>query len=326
MIVLACVVLLLVGLGLLWWSGELTVKYAIETAHVFNLSMLFVGFIVISIATGIPELAIAITTLFRGVHSLSVGAILGSNFSDIALVLGIPAFFIQTIIIKKDEYKESVFMLGLSAAVMAFVFLWGELHWWSGIVLILVYFIALATIWHLCHVPKAAHAYVHKDLKPEYKSHEVGVGHKVLVVGKLLASGGLVLFGSHLSVIASIELAKNLPWSIGTIGSTIMAIGTSLPELTIAFIAVRRKEYALAIGASFGSVLEQGTLILGILALFSRTPISISEFTHLAPFMFIAFAITGYGIIRRERINRKEGGALLALYVMFLVYEFAYAV
>lgn len=326
MVVIGYALLLIIGLSLLWWSGELTVKYAIATAHIFNLSMFFIGFIVISISTGLPELAITITSLFYGVHQLSVGTILGSNFSDVALVLGLPAFFIRTLLVQKDEYKECVFMLGLSAAVMAFVFLWGELYWWTGILLILVYLIALATIWRLRKIRKATREYFQEELKPEYKPHEISVEQKILVFGKLLASGGLVLLGSHLSIVASIALAKHLPWTIGTIGSTIMAVGTSLPELIIAFFAARRKEYALAIGTSFGSVLEQGTLILGILALFSHVPISITQFRHLAPFMFISFAIAGYGIIRRERINRREGGSLILLYLIFLVYEFLYTI
>ncbi|MBT4855548.1 sodium:calcium antiporter [bacterium] len=320
------IVLLVVGLGLLWWAGELTVKYALEMAHMFGFSMLFMGFIVISVSTGLPELAIAIASIYTGVHSLSVGAILGSNFSDIALVLGAPAFFIQTLCIGAEEYKESVFILGLSAAVMAFVFLWGELHWWSGILLILVYIGALITVWQLRRIRDAAHSYVEKELKPEYEPHEAGWSYKLWIIIKLLLSALVVWLGSHLSVSSTVRLAEFLPWSIETLGETIMAIGTSLPELAIAIIAARRKQYSLAIGTSFGSVLEQGTLILGILALFSGNTIVIANFRHIAPFMFIAFAIVGYGIIRREKINRKEGGALLTLYIVFLAYEFFYKV
>ena len=323
MVMLLYIGLLIFGLGLLWWSGELTVRYSLEMAHIFNFSMLFIGFIIISIATGLPELAIVISSLIKNVHSLSIGAIIGSNFSDVALVLGIPAFFIQTLLVGEEEYKEVVFMLGLSAAVMAFVFLWGTLYWWSGLLLMAVYLGALGTIWRLRHVKKAVHAYVKDDLKPQYELHEVGGWYKFFVIIKLCISALLVLFASHCAVTASIFLAKMLPWSIETIGETIMAIGTSLPEMTIAFIAARRKEYSLAIGTSFGSVLEQGTLLLGIVAFFSGNSVSITQFRHIAPFMFIAFAIVGYGIIWRQRINRREGGALLLLYLVFLVYEFA---
>lgn len=316
-------ILLLLGLAGLWWAGELTVRYAMEAAHLFNISMLFIGFIVISISTGLPELAIAITSLYHGVHSLSVGAIIGSNFSDIALVLGIPALFIQTLQIGAKEYKEAVFMLLLSIGVMACIFIWGELSFWLSLVLIGIYIFALVKIWRLRHVRAASKEYMHEELKPDYPIHRVQWGYKLWVIIKLCLAALLVLFASHISVQAAVTLAALLPWSIETIGETIMAIGTSLPELAIAVVAARKKEYSLTIGTSFGSVLEQGTLILGLLGLFSKQTISIVPFYHIVPFMFIAFAIVAYGIVRREKINRYEGGALVTLYAVFLVYEFA---
>ncbi len=131
----------------------------------------------------------------------------------------------------------------------------------------------------------------------------------------------MILIASEFSVNCAIKLTSLLKFSLETVGATILAIGTSLPELTLAITAVKKKEYSLAIGNSLGSVLEQGTLLLGLLAFASDKPINIVPLRMLAPFMFLSFVILGFGILKRKKLTRIHGAIMVFVFVMFLVYQ-----
>jgi len=144
---------------------------------------------------------------------------------------------------------------------------------------------------------------------------------KWITLFKLAGSVSLVLISSEMAVRFAIKLTKSLSLSLETVGATIFAVGTSLPELSLALNAVKKREYSLALGNSLGSVLEQGTLLLGLLALGSGKVVDIRPLRGLAPFMFISFGIIGFGMIKRKRINRIEGALMLAVFVAFMIYQ-----
>ncbi len=310
---------LIISLLVLWFSGNLSVRYAIETSAKFKLTSLFVGFVLIAVSTGIPELSVVIASFFKGVEEISVGTILGSNICDISLVLGLVVLLGGTIHVKPKENKSAVLMLFITSLAMLAVFLLGILTKLTGIILILIYIVSIWWLW-----TKRTKKEIKQKEKEQKKIIEDGdpfLKRKWGVLLKLAGSIVLVLISSEFAVRFAIGLTNILKLSLETIGATIFAVGTSLPELSLGLHAVKKKEYSLALGNSLGSVLEQGTLLLGILAIGSGKVIDIKPLRGLAPFMFISFGIIAFGMIKRKRINRIEGAIMLAVFVAFMIYQ-----
>ena len=119
-----CIVGILFSFFLLWIAGSFAVKYSVLTADMFNLNTLFVGFVLISISTGFPELAVVIMSLLRGADVVSVGTILGSNLSDISLVIGLPVLIYGGVLLNKKDIKDSllIILVTFSSMILIFIF------------------------------------------------------------------------------------------------------------------------------------------------------------------------------------------------------------
>ncbi len=315
--------LLILSLIMLWFSGDLSVKYSIKTAAAFKLTSLFVGFVLIAIATGLPELSIIIASLFEHVPAISAGTILGSNVCDISLVLGL-AILIggRNIQINKKECKDSLLMLFVASAAMAIVFFLGVLNKITGLILISVYFISIWWLWK--NSTKKEIAEEKKDQREAIENHDPFFKTKWGVLLKLFGSIILVLISSEFAVRIALQLTKLLHLSLETVGATIFAIGTSLPEISLGLNAVKKREYSLALGNSLGSVLEQGTLLLGLLAFASPAAIDIRGLRTLVPFMFFSFGLIAFGIIKYKKIGKIAALLMFANFITFLIYQLAW--
>ncbi len=326
---------LFTSLIFLWWAGGLSVNYSVRMADIFNLNALFIGFVLISISTGFPELSIAISSVLKGVHDISAGDILGSNVCDVSLVLGLAIILYGTLKISKKEAKDSLIMLLITMITMAAIFLLGSLNWISGIVLILVYLVSIGWLWltstkkEILEEEKLQEKVSAENLELKVKPGRgqrqepgrVSRKEKILVLLKLAGAILLVLGASELAVHFAIEVTKELALSLKTIGATIFAVGTSLPEISLSLNAMKKKQHSLALGNALGSVLEQGTLLMGILALIAGKPIDTAGLRSLAPFMFFSFFIIGYSIIRKKKIGKGEAVLMLISFVLFLIYQ-----
>jgi cation:H+ antiporter len=314
---------LAIGLLLLWWAGSRSVTYCRQTAEVFGLTRFFVGFVIMAVSTGIPELAVAFTSVFRHVPQLSVGDIIGSNFLDISLVLGIPALFIGPLLVhERQDRHELLFSLFISCLVMMLVFMFGFLYWWHGIFLILVYLAYLIWLHRIRHpMPAVEVGEVPRGNNNAGSPKQPSPAMKWKTTAKLLASLGLVILAAHMSVEMGIAVAYTFAWRLEVVGVAIFSIGTSLPELVFSVHAVLAKEYSLALGNAFGSVFEQATLILGLLAFISPHGINIKPFFSIIPFMFLSFFIVGFGMLKRRKIGKFEAIGMLLLVVCFFGYR-----
>ena len=322
LLMLVYFVALAVSLFFLWLSGDLSVKYSIETAAKFKLTTLFVGFVLIAISTGLPELSVVISSLFHQSPGISAGTILGSNVCDISLVLGLAILLGRSIPIEPKECKDSFMLLLITTLAMVVVFLLGVLTRIVGLLLILIYVVAIWWLWK--NSTKKEISEEEKEQKEAVANHDPYLKRKWGILLKLFFSVVAVLISSEFAVLFAIELTKMLNLSLETVGATIFAIGTSLPEISVGLNAVKKREYSLALGNSLGSVLEQGTLLLGLLAFASPKSIDIRPLRTLAPFMFISFAIIFWGILMRKKLTRIEGLLMFTLFIVFMIYQIAW--
>lgn len=323
---------LVVGLVGLWLASERAVEYSIKLSKIFGITTFFIGFVLIAISTGLPELGVTIASLWREVPEVALGDIIGSNFLDISLVLGLPAVIFGTLNVKKEDKLPLMLMLLVTSLVMAFIFILGNLKPIHGVILLFLYVIVIWWLWKTKAVKVVSEEDVVEGLAGENKVRKKPFVKKVFILLKLFVSLAFLVLFSRLSVDCGVFVAGYLPISLAEVGATIFAIGTSLPELALSFHAVRRKDYALAFGNSFGSVLEQATLILGTLAIFgSGKKLSTVRFLPVAPLMFVAYAIVAHSLLkktkvgRQEGLGRKEGFLLLGLFATYITYYFLHS-
>jgi len=300
---IAELILLLVSLIVLARASELVVDNSLEIANYFRVSELVVGFLLVSIATSLPELSIAITSLFENASLVSAGNVLGANIADITLVLGAAALVSQFKISEGDAWKSANLLV--LAALAPFLLLFFPGFWTS--VLLLVIFAAYAVL----------------ALKQRSDKTKQTVSKNKAWLAALFFAFGIILLlvSADFAVKSAVFLASLLGVSSMIVGATIVSIGTTLPELMVNLQSVRKRNYSLAIGNSVGSTVINSTLILGV-ASFSK-PLLNSNFLFLAILFLVAAGLVA-GLLQTRFLDKKKGVVLLAAYVIFLAAMLAF--
>lgn len=321
-LVVVTIAMVVGGLIGLWWCGERVVQYTVEVAQAFKISTFFAGFVILAIAADIPEIAVALTAAFKGASGISAGNLLGGNFVDVAFVIGLTLIFAPSSLIlsSHDKFKLAI-MLGLTSLILLMLLLVGSVGKVIGFCLIGVYIVALLWMWKRRDVH---HDVIHEEVAAIKEAvHE----HKSIILTSrfgLLIKLGMsfigVLYASSVAVGSALDLAAMLALPAEVIGATLLAVGTSLPEFVISFTSMRRGHDSLALGPTLGTVLEQSTLILGILAMTSAKPVMLGGLAASIIFSLLACAILCYSLIRYEGIGKGTGMVLCGLLIAYGAY------
>ncbi len=291
-------------------SSEWVVRHAAHLSGLFGVSAFAVGFIIISIATSLPELAVVIFSSVNGVPGMGIGGVMGSNLSDLTIVLGITAILAGPIILKRKEIIGLVELLFITSLVTVLIFQSKQLTQLHGIVLLALFVYLLFTLYKKGKVPRDVFDGVTEK--------------KRTAVFKLSGSLGLLVIAAYFAVSSATAIADELAISATLIGATLVALSTSLPELAVELRAVKNKQYALALGDLFGSAVTNVTLVLGTLALLSAgsAKIDISPLVGILPIFFVTLFFIWYSLSKQGKITKNEGFILCGLYALFLVQEF----
>ena len=298
---------LIIGLAILLAGGKFLVDGASGLALKFGLSQGLIGLTIVAFGTSAPELLVSINAALKGTSDIALGNVIGSNISNISLVLGISALIFPIAILKSVIKLD--YLAALTSSVIFYVMaLNGNISRWEGLIL----FVLLILI-NLYFFRKLSS----KDsLEPEGSTI---VLHPLWKTILLLLAGALGLFfGSDMLVDSAVNISKKLGISEHVIGVTIIAIGTSLPELVTSVIAALNKKTDIAIGNILGSNIMNVLAIIGITALVS--PIQVSELFLKQDFLWmIGFTLILFPILKSKlNISRWEGTLLLILYGLYI--------
>lgn len=304
---------LIVGFLLLIFSGDFLVKGAVSIALKFQLSTLVIGMTIVSFGTSAPELLVSIEAALGGHPDISIGSVVGSNISNIALILGITAL-VFPIAVSKATLRVDWPMMMLSTLLFAGLVLDGELSSLEG-VLFLAFLIGF--IWWLIYSNRKSNSTpsISDDVNEDDKEIPLWKGLGLVVIGAL----GLV-FGADLMLKGAVDIAREYNVSERIIGLTIVAFGTSLPELITSCVAAFRKEADISIGNLIGSNIFNILAILGITSIIH--PISVSDSIInsdnyiLLGITFLVFPLMYFG----KKISRLKGLVLLLVYLSYLFY------
>ncbi len=297
------------GLVLLFAGGELLVRGASALAFRFGVSALAVGLTVVGLGTSAPELVVSVDAALGGANDVSLGNVVGSNICNVALILGLSALLRPVNVEAKLVRIDGPLMVFVSVCVVAM--LWdGALSRLDGVILLagLVGYLVF-TLWQARQESDV--------IREEFESAVPGAVSRVGAAVGFVAAGLLALLaGGHLLVRAAVDLAEAIGMSQATIGLTIVALGTSLPELATSVVAAIRGQSDIAAGNVVGSNLFNMLGILGVTALI--TPLSRGEVGWSDLGVMIGVAVIALPLlVTHLRLSRLEGAILLVIYVVY---------
>ncbi|WP_418638376.1 calcium/sodium antiporter [Winogradskyella sp.] len=309
------VFLVIAGLALLVVGGDFLVRAAVGLSFKLKLSKLVIGMTVVSFATSAPELLVSLQAALDGVSDIALGNVIGSNIANIGLVLGITAI-ISPLAVDKDFYKLNWPMMMLSSFVL-YYFLWNDniLTAIEGTIL----FIALIVF--LIVLIKSSRKSIKANME-EVDDALAVVSNFKIVMWLLIGAAGLY-FGSDWLVEGAKQLATTIGISDYAISVTVIAIGTSVPELAASVIAALKKEKALSLGNLIGSNIFNIASVLGLTAVIK--PIAVNpatpEILSTNIWWMIGFAAILIPLIiipKRFEIGRLKGMLLFGAYLVFI--------
>ena len=310
------IIALLLGLVLLFFGGEVLVKGSVALALRMRISTLVVGMTVVSFATSAPELFVSLQAVLGGSNDIAFGNIIGSNIANITLVLGITALIFRLKISDQTANLNYPVLLIASLLFGGVMYFFNGIPTWVGFV-----FIALLLLftWSLITRSRKESLQDTSEVLSEGKNDSLFKS-----LGFLLAGIVLLKFGADYLVEGTVEIAKMFDVSERVIAVTVVAIGTSIPELATSIVAALKKEDNLAIGNLIGSNIFNILAVLGVVA--SVKEISIIDTAILSfdyVYMIIITFILGlfiYAFSKRE-ISRTEGALLLLVYISYLYFS-----
>ena len=307
--ILLQIALVAVGLAMLYFGAEWLVRGSIAIANKLRISQLVIGLTIVAFGTSTPELAVSASSSLQGLSDVALGNVIGSNIINIGFILGIAAVISPIAVARKVIRKEIPILIGVSF-LLVLVSIDGSINFVDG--LILVSGIISFTIF----------SYKTSKKEPITES-EMGTVTQIMTIPRtaLLIGIGLVLLtiGSFVTVENSIKIAQGIGLSERIIGLTLVAVGTSLPELTTSVIAAKKGHADISIGNILGSNVFNILAIVGISATISG--ITVSNLMWTDYYVMIGFALVLLPIMRTGfAIKKIEGVALLAGYVAYTIF------
>ncbi len=307
----------ILGLILLVVGGEFLVRSSVAMSLKFNISKLVIAMTVVSFSTSAPELLVSLQAALKGFSDIALGNVIGSNIANIGLVLGITAI-ISPLTINKNLYKLDWLMMMLLSVVLYFLLQSGNvLDRWEGAALMLSLIIFLIVI--IKRSRKASKV----DVEDVDKTLKVTSGFKIIVW--LLIGAVALYFGSEWLVFGAREMATSFGVSDRVISVTMVAIGTSVPELAASVIAALKKEHAISLGNLIGSNIFNIASVLGITAMIQPITVNSSQILSSDMFWMMGFALVLVPLVflpKKLRIGRVKGFILFGSYIVFVFMAF----
>jgi len=322
--ILIDIIAILAGFGLLIWSADLFVLGASATARNLGVSPLVIGLTVVGFGTSAPEMLVASIAAAGGNPGLAVGNALGSNIANIALILGITALIVPLSVHSNILKREYPLLLLASIIVSVCIGMDNHLGWVDGLVFAAVLLAIMSWLVHQALSNRCTDS-LQCDIDPMVQEFEQEIpSHMPMKHALIRLFSGLVvlLISSKLLVWGAINIATVLGISDLIIGLTIVAIGTSLPELAASIACARKGEHDIAIGNIIGSNIFNTLGVLGVAGLINPAALDAGVLSRDLPLMLILtllLFIMSYGFRDHGRINRFEGGFLLAIFIGYQV-------
>ncbi len=301
------IILTIGGILLLYLGAELLVRGSVALSQKFRVTPLLIGLIVIGLGTSSPELVVSIEATLIGSGEIAVGNIVGSNISNLALILGLAALFHPIRASKELLGREVPVMIAVS--VLMTLLLWnGVLSRFNGLILLagLVVYLVLT---------------IRNNITPAISGQDLAYRQyrTPTVILATVAGLGILILGAHLMIDGATGIARTYAIPEGVIGLTIVAVGTSLPELATAVVAALRRQGELILGALIGSNILNILFVLGVTG--TVRAVHLTDIMQDDLVIMTVLALLMIPVIRTGYVvSRLEGGLLLAAYCGYIAW------
>ena len=298
--------LAIIGLGLLVLGAEIVIRGSISFGKKINISLFAIGVVIVAGGTSLPELASSINAVLNNYSDLALGAVVGSNIANLVLVMAATTIIFPIVNINKNQINQAWINIFLGIVLIFMTFFY--FNYIFGIV-------AILTLIYLMYIQMK---------KGEIDKTEIDKNDYSTIISLILIVLGIIflVFGSDLLVSSAIEIAKKYNVSEAVIGLSLIAFGTSLPELVVGILSAIKKKVDFALGNILGSNIYNVLGVLGISSLFGN--FTLPEI-FLKQDLLIMVAITSIVLIfmlSMKKIGRIYGILGLSIYVSYLYYIF----
>ena len=300
--------MLVFGFVLLVWGADKFVAGASALARRLGVSPLLVGLTIVAFGTSAPELAVSLTAALQGANEIAVGNVVGSNIFNLLMVAGLSAMVCPLVMDRTLLRRD--WPISLAAAVLLLVFIAPDLtiSRIEGVILLVVFALVLST--------QIRAALKNRDT---LESEEDEITMPPLMIGVNIVLGlACIIIGGQLAVNGATGIARMFGLSETLIGLTIVAIGTSLPELVTSLVAARKGQNEIAMGNVIGSNIFNLLFILGVSA--TITPIPVQATSIIDALVLIGISIVFYLPARRGKLGRAPGVIMALTYVVYTAY------
>ncbi len=315
-------VFLIIGIALLVKGADWLVDGASGLSSSFGVSPLFIGLTVVAFGTSAPELAVSLSAALKGSGSIAISNVVGSNIANIALVIGVSAILSPLVISKSTIRKELPFNILISFALFAMLLRGAKygLDRYDGIILIIFLIIFME---YTLVMAKSDRVYSKISTKDKLIEEKESI-KKARIKNAIWTLIGLamVVFGGNLTVNSATEIALGFGISEALVGLSMIAIGTSLPELVTSIAAIIKKQDDMAIGNIVGSNIFNICLILGISPLIKPIGVTVNHYWADILFMSSLALFLWITTLKRSKISRLEGTLFFSSYIVYMILIF----
>ena len=305
------------GLALLVWSAGRFVEGSATTARYFGMPPLLIGMVIVGFGTSAPEMVVSALAASQGNPGIALGNAYGSNITNIALILGLTAI-ISPVAAHSQVLRKELPILTFITVIAAWQLWDGHITRTDALVLMGVFGVLM--VWTIWQGMKKKVDELGNEIEQELQVHAMPVRRAVFW---LVAGLVLLIISSRILVWGAVEIAHGFGVSDLIIGLTIVAVGTSLPELASSIIAARKGEHDIALGNILGSNLFNTLAVVGIAGLISPMAVRPEVFSRdilVMAALTVSLFVFGYGFRGPGRINRIEGAVLLVCYIAYTAY------
>lgn len=312
LVIILNVLFLIIGMALLIKGADFFVDGSSRVAKALKIPSLIIGLTLVSIGTSLPELSVSLTSSLNGLNDMSFGNVVGSNIFNVLVVIGASALF-TPMIVSKSVYKYDIpVLIGIYAIVLLFGFVISPLAFvlWESIV---IFSLFIAYLVFLVIRTKKGEDQIVEEVKEE-KPRKMWVNIVYIVLGC-----AAIIFGGDFVVDTASYLAGKLGMSELLISLTIVAVGTSLPELVTSMVAAKKGENDIAVGNAIGSCIFNMLLILGLSSTLSPIKIQAISIVDNLVMAFSVILIVFFAL-KARRITRTHGIIMVGIYAIYLAY------
>lgn len=298
-------VLLVVGFAMLVKGADWFVEGTAGIARKFGIPQLVIGLTIVAMGTSAPEAAVSITAGLKGNAGISIGNVVGSNILNILIILGISAVIVALAIQESTIKYETPYMIFITVVLLAMGYTGGEISFLEGVILWVLFIVYLAYLFRLAKNGKEEDAA--EDRSP------------LLLLLSGIVGGVIIVWGSNITVDSATAIAKMIGLSESFIGLTIVALGTSLPELVTSVTAAKKGNADIAIGNIVGSNIFNILFVLGTTALITPIPFA-SNFLIDSVIAILAGVLLWISVFKTKKLTRMWGIIMLLCYAAYFVY------